>query len=1262
MSVTTRRMIARYEGDTTDIRRKVIELNSLHEDMRKKTEAAGRKSAQHAEEIANGMNRIRMAYAGVAGLIGGVLAHSLVSLADSAKSVDNQLKAIGAGSDEARKKIYALAIETRTPLEATVGLMRSIAKSLPNQELDQTIKQVGTLNRLLTIGGLDAGARGSVVLQFGQALQSGVLSGDELRALRESAPIELMDAIAKRAGGTVETLRKLGEQQLITRDVMVGALEDLEQTAKDKFGAFDMTVGEAMGVFNTALVGVVGQMDDATQATATMADVIAGVAGFMTEHAGAAATLAGALSTVAQYALIAAGARGVAALTPVLVSSGTAIAALATGATTAAGAMTLLTGAAGRLMAMLGGPLGLAIFAATSALLLTSQYAQDFGDNMETAANKITDFNSAIEEIGRIQGEITSDSERLKTVNNQIAQAIEDQAAAAEATGVREKAVLEARIAQNRELLEVQRELARQALSDSIDATTKARVDLASRARTAMENFGLIVGGQPSREDDMAEIEAKRRALVERSQSGKPLNEADVQWLADYAKYMQALDEIERKQNQLSDNTEDAANAHVMAWRKQRQAAEEAAKAESEAISSLLEDYNKRESQLRDLNKQRDLAVQRLNTPGISQEDRVQALQAIRAADEQIAKVMNIKKRTEEARAKFDELSKAMAGATGAFDQDGRLTRLMDEAETKLRELEKAGEDASNVEMNKLEAALAGVEVAAARAGGEMQKIAEISFQRMYDNFDRMRTRLDNMGAPYADIVQQAGDPSTYTREYTQRRETNQGRDDELLVREATRVATEIGISVKDLLSIIMLESGGDPTIRGGAGNRHVGLIQFGQWEQQHYGVNQQTSIPDQMTAAGRFLRDRGVRPGDEIDRVYAAINAGHANLVNRGDTANGGIVGNIRDFTTGPAMRPYSARAEGLLKAYGTESYDTAEGTRKGMQASQEAADEAARRDKERAERQKEYLDGITDANEKLALEAELVGKTSLERQRVLRIHEEENKAIDAGMSLDERRAGSQLTLREEIRRRIDDEINLEVMRGAAEDNRQAKAEAHAARLAQLQDEINEKKSFQASIEDDINRTIVQSVIRTGDWRQAAGALLEKLAEALLMKQLFDDGPLGGSGGGGWFGAITRGIGDWIGGLGVSASKNGNVMTEFGPLKLERYARGGIARRPQLSLFGEGSVPEAYVPLPDGRSIPVTIREPEVPKLGLGGAMDSLRVELDLKNDMLDARIVDRSGPVAASVTRRGINEFSRNELPSQVHRATSDPKRTNF
>ena len=53
----------------------------------------------------------------------------------------------------------------------------------------------------------------------------------------------------------------------------------------------------------------------------------------------------------------------------------------------------------------------------------------------------------------------------------------------------------------------------------------------------------------------------------------------------------------------------------------------------------------------------------------------------------------------------------------------------------------------------------------------------------------------------------------------------------------------------------------------------------------------------------------------------------------------------------------------------------------------------------------------------------------------------------------------------------------------------------------------------------------------------------------------------------------------------------DGGIMTSAGPVPLKKYASGGIASSPQLAMFGEGSQPEAYVPLPDGRSIPVSMQ-----------------------------------------------------------------------
>jgi len=72
-----------------------------------------------------------------------------------------------------------------------------------------------------------------------------------------------------------------------------------------------------------------------------------------------------------------------------------------------------------------------------------------------------------------------------------------------------------------------------------------------------------------------------------------------------------------------------------------------------------------------------------------------------------------------------------------------------------------------------------------------------------------------------------------------------------------------------------------------------------------------------------------------------------------------------------------------------------------------------------------------------------------------------------------------------------------------------------------------------------------------------------------------------------------------------LSAFADGGIMTSMGPLQLRKYANGGIANSPQLAMYGEAG-PEAYVPLPDGRSIPVTMR---------GGAQQGANVQVNVIN-----------------------------------------------
>lgn len=114
------------------------------------------------------------------------------------------------------------------------------------------------------------------------------------------------------------------------------------------------------------------------------------------------------------------------------------------------------------------------------------------------------------------------------------------------------------------------------------------------------------------------------------------------------------------------------------------------------------------------------------------------------------------------------------------------------------------------------------------------------------------------------------------------------------------------------------------------------------------------------------------------------------------------------------------------------------------------------------------------------------------------------------------------------------------------------------------------------------------QATFKGRGLRDVVAGLAEDLERMVLRKTVSGavEGLLGGSGG------LLQGLGSAL--AGAFSFAGGGVMTGNGPLPLQRYAGGGVADSPQLALFGEGRQPEAYVPLPDGRSIPVTVTGPE--------------------------------------------------------------------
>jgi tape measure domain-containing protein len=178
--------------------------------------------------------------------------------------------------------------------------------------------------------------------------------------------------------------------------------------------------------------------------------------------------------------------------------------------------------------------------------------------------------------------------------------------------------------------------------------------------------------------------------------------------------------------------------------------------------------------------------------------------------------------------------------------------------------------------------------------------------------------------------------------------------------------------------------------------------------------------------------------------------------------------------------------------------------------------------------------------------------------------------------------------------------------------------------RIGQLRQELNQlaglenlivnmSGTIESSISTAISGAVTNMVTGAGSIKQvladmfrSVGEAFIKMAADIIAKQLimvalnqllglFGGGGFSFSGAGPVSGASVFGGGQaafnpaaFTGGFSFA---NGGVMSNVGPLPLKRYAAGGVANSPQMAVFGERG-PEAYVPLPDGRNIPVKMKQ----------------------------------------------------------------------
>lgn len=182
---------------------------------------------------------------------------------DEVKLIRNALREAGDASQETFDKVFRSSVRALANFKDVAQGVQRFQKAVGDrQDIDASIRQLETLNKLLALSGKTTQERSSTMIQFSQALQAGYLQGEELRAIRENAPIELTRRIAEMAGGTIQDLKDLAAQGQLTTTVMIDALASLEEEADRRFGNIQVTIDDASKIFRSGAISALEGFDE----------------------------------------------------------------------------------------------------------------------------------------------------------------------------------------------------------------------------------------------------------------------------------------------------------------------------------------------------------------------------------------------------------------------------------------------------------------------------------------------------------------------------------------------------------------------------------------------------------------------------------------------------------------------------------------------------------------------------------------------------------------------------------------------------------------------------------------------------------------------------------------------------------------------------------------------------------------------------------------------------------------------------------------
>ncbi|MDC4585246.1 tape measure protein [Acinetobacter baumannii] len=229
------------------------------------------------------MDSLSVATRALAGYMAGlVTVGAAISKMDAYTGLQNRLKLVTnnqAELNKATEDTFQIAQRTYSTWDSVLQVYQRFsdnAKTL-NLTMDDTARLTETVSKAVAISGATAEAADASLVQFGQALASGTLRGEELNSVMEQTPA-LAKAIAQGMGITVGELRSVAAEGKITSQEIVKALRNVESDVDALFGKTDITIGQSLTLLNneiTKFVGEASQGSGAAQALSGSIKVLA---------------------------------------------------------------------------------------------------------------------------------------------------------------------------------------------------------------------------------------------------------------------------------------------------------------------------------------------------------------------------------------------------------------------------------------------------------------------------------------------------------------------------------------------------------------------------------------------------------------------------------------------------------------------------------------------------------------------------------------------------------------------------------------------------------------------------------------------------------------------------------------------------------------------------------------------------------------------------------------------------------------------------